>query len=110
MILKEGDGVLAVHRRLFAEDSPRFFLGVVDAYEPGVARVTGQSWVKDQMSGRMIRHEGLRTKILALASGTLLVYRLPDHVPPGSLRFDCSDDGRVTLTDGGHYRLQLREH
>lgn len=109
MILAEGDKVLIVHRRLFELDAARFFIGTVEAYEDGVARVTGHSWVKDQLAGGMIERQGRRTKLLALASGTLIVYRLPDDVDPLSLHFEAPKEGGLWLADGGKLRMDLRE-
>ena len=47
MILNPGDKILVVHRPLFEADTARYFLGLVDAYEAGIAKVVGTSWVKD---------------------------------------------------------------
>src|SRR5262245_26659869 len=98
MILKEGDQILVAHRRLFEGDEARFFLGRVDAYEAGVVRVTGHSYVRDVLSGRMVEKADPRTKLLSLSSGTLLAYVLPEHVSLEAVRF-ASADGRLSLTD-----------
>ena len=77
MLLNEGDKILVAHRRLFARDEARFFLGRVDAYEAGVVKVTGHSYVRDMFAGKMLEKAELRTKLLSLSSGTLMVYLLP---------------------------------
>ena len=46
VILQPGDKILVTHRRLFTDDAPRLFLGVVDHYEDGLILVTGHSWIR----------------------------------------------------------------
>ena len=58
MLLQEGDHILVAHRRLFEKDEVRLFVGRVDAYEAGVVKATGHSYVRDQVSGRMIERQG----------------------------------------------------
>ena len=80
MILTEDDKLLVVHRRLYAEDNPRFFVGVVSGYEGGVARAVGYSFMRDIATGKVARKKDPRTKIVSVASGNLLVYQLPSDV------------------------------
>ena len=74
MVLESGDKLLIAHRRLYEKDEMRFFVGHIDGYEAGIARLTGHSYVRDPIGGTMLEKSDLRTKILSLASGTLLVY------------------------------------
>jgi hypothetical protein len=41
MLLEPEDKVLVVHRRLFEGDHQRFFVGIVENYEEGIAKVSG---------------------------------------------------------------------
>ena len=52
MPLTPGDKVLIVHRRLFEKDTDRFFLGTIEAFEAGLARVTGFTFARNLMTGR----------------------------------------------------------
>jgi hypothetical protein len=108
MILAEGDKILVAHRRLFERDETRFFVGVVNGYDGGVVKATGHSYVRDMLSGQMVEKADARTKILSLASGTLIVYELPSSVALDALRF-VIDGGRMTITDGGKYAMNLGE-
>jgi hypothetical protein len=74
MILKEGDKILVGHRRLFDKDAVRFFIGQVEAFEAGLVKTTGHSYVRDAMGGQVVEKAEQRTKILSLSSGTLIVY------------------------------------
>jgi len=109
MILRGGDQVLVAHRRLFAEDHPRYFAGVVEQYENGLAVVSGYTWLRDPMRGELQRKPDRRTKILSLASGTLLVYKLGPETNLEALRLETGAEGESVLTDGGELRMDLTE-
>jgi len=109
MLLKRGDKILIAHRRLFESDQERFFVGQVEDYEAGVVKSRGHSYVRDVIGGLVIEKPEERTKILALSSGTLLVYQLPDTVVFDSLRFEVAE-GRLSLTDGRGFHMNLTEH
>jgi hypothetical protein len=109
MILDAGDRVLIAYRRLFDHDEPRYFLGRVDAYEDGVLKTTGRTYARDPSTGRMIAKADVRTKIVSIASGTLIVYQLPDDVALDRVRFE-SLEGRITATDGAGFTMNLTEH
>lgn len=107
-MLEQGDRVLVAHRRLFATDETRFFVGRVDEYDAGVVKVTGWSYVKDSWAGGIVGKEEIRTKLISVASGTSIIYQLPKHVELEAVRFESSDR-RVLLTDGGDFVMNLTE-
>ncbi len=109
MILEQGEKVLIVHRRLFEEDHPRFFTGIIDAFEQGLAKVTGYSWIRNQFDVPTYQKGEKRTKICALSSGTLMVYELPSTVVMESMNIETENDGRVMLCDGNHFKLDISE-
>jgi hypothetical protein len=107
-MLNTGDKVLAAHRRLFRGDAAHYFAGTVVAYEAGLVKVTGHSYVRDPVTGGMTEKSEPRTKVLALTSGTLMVYQLPDAVALESLTFTW-DNGRVSSSDGKGFEMNLGE-
>jgi hypothetical protein len=109
MLLRKGDKILVAHRRLFERDDVRFFVGQVDDYEDGIVKAKGHSYVRDVMGGLMIGKAEERTKILALSSGTFLVYQLPDALALDDLKFVFLD-GLLSLTDGKEFTMDLAEH
>ncbi len=110
MILEVGMKVLAVHRRLFEGDHERFFVGVVDGFENGIARVTGYSWMRDPYQLTFVRKEDVRTKIISLTSGTVLLYQLASTVDLEALTLQCDPSGAtLTLTDGRDFSMDLSE-
>jgi hypothetical protein len=108
MILSAGMKVLVVHRRLFETDHERFFVGVVDGYAEGLARVTGRTWLCDSYSGEPVCKEDERTKIVSLSSGALIVYQLPSAVELGALRLSREGE-RTLLSDGARLRMDMSE-
>ncbi len=109
MLLKQGDKIFVAHRRLFEKDDLRFFTGEVDEYEAGLVKVTGHSYFRDVIAGRVVEKAEQRTKIFSLSSGTLLVYQLPDSVSPDALKF-VTVSNRLALTDGKGFTMNVAEH
>lgn len=109
MLLKNGDKLLIAHRRLYEKDEVRFFIGHVDEYEAGIVKLTGHSYVRDLVSGSMIEKSDPRAKILSLASGTLLVYQLPDDLDVDKAEFKILGT-HLSLTDNEGFTMNLTEH
>ncbi len=109
MFLDSGDRLLVVHRRLFEKDHPRFFIGTVLDWDGGVAKVSGHSWVFNQMTGKFVKKPDKRTKIIAVSSGTLLVYQLPAGTPLESLELRYGKGGEITLV-GPSFEMDLTEN
>lgn len=108
-MLEQGEKVLIVHRRMFEKDSPRFFVGEVQAYEQGIVKVKGYTFVKDMFSGSMKKKSDLRTKVMSIVSGTLIVYQLPVIVLLDSVTFNRDQDGGLVLMDGEGFSMDMSE-
>lgn len=108
MFLSTGAKVLVCHRRLFAEDSTRFFFGVVEDYSEGIARVSGFTWTRDATRGFQKKADR-RTKLIAIGSGSLIIYQIPDTVAIEEVRIEQPGGPTVTATDGSKFRMDLSE-
>jgi hypothetical protein len=108
MILQPEAKILVAHRRFYSEDHTRYFIGEVEAYEEGIARITGNTWLRDGYQGTFHKKEDLRTKIIALASGSMIVYQLPDSVDLPSLDFH-SEGTRIFLRDDQGFEMDMTE-
>lgn len=108
MILPVGAKLLICHRRLYAEDNPRYFFGEVEMYSEGIAKVNGYSWARDQVSG-FRRKSGRRTKLIAPASGSLIVYEIPADVDIENVRIEQPDVHSVIAADGAGFKMDLAE-
>lgn len=108
MLLGADTKVLVVHRRLFENDQSRFFVGKVEGYEDGVAKIRGRTWSRDQY-GAIVMKNDERTKIVSLSSGTLIVYQLPFEVELEALTIKPGSDQSVVLSDGNGFSMNLTE-
>lgn len=109
MILEPGNHILVVHRRLFEKDRGRFFVGAVEAYEQGIVKTHGYTWVLDTFHGTIVKKEDSRTKIFSLSAGTLIIYVLPDSTDLRLLKIDYDREGRIKISDGKELNLDLSE-
>lgn len=109
MLLKQGDKLLVAHRRLFETDVARFFIGQVDDYESDIIKVTGYSFMRDVMSGQMIKKNETRTKILSLSAGTLIIYLLPEQTSLDTLNLVVEDSNLLVKADTG-FHMNLTEY
>ena len=108
-MLDSGDKVLVVHRRLFEKDATRYFVGEVLVYDSGIAKVRGYTFVKDMFTGNMQKKSDLRTKLLAIVSGTLIVYSLPSTLPLETLYVCLNQNGGLVLTDNQEFSMDISE-
>jgi hypothetical protein len=107
-MLNAGDKLLVAHRRLFERDETRYFAGTVEAYDAGVVKLVGWTYLKDFGSGAILRKEDLRTKLYSLASGTIIVYQLPAETDIESLEFR-GDAAHLLLIDDDGLRMNIAE-
>ena len=108
MLLENGNKILVVHRRLFEKDHSRFFVGAVQGYESGVAKVTGYAFGRDNISQNIVRKQEARTKLIGISSGALIVYCLPDEISVDDVTFFVAETG-LQLKAPPNYTLNLSE-
>ena len=108
-MLERGEKLLIVHRRLFEKDTPRFFVGEVQVYENGVAKVEGYTFAKDFFTGSIKRKADLRTKIISVVAGNLIIYQLPVAVLLETLGFSFEEHGGLVLMDERGFVMDVSE-
>lgn len=109
MILEQGSKVLVTHRRLFEYDRSRYFFGTVEAYESGIVKLKGNTWIQDPKTTALFKKEEVRTKILSLASGAFIFYELDDVLQLEFLRFYSTPEGRFYFTDDRGFEIDVSE-
>ena len=107
MLLKPGDTLLVVHRRLFEADTSRYFIGTVAAFAGGLAKVAGQTFVRTNTG--WIKKEQLRTKLVPLTVDGVMAYQLPDEVEVAALEFRDNGPGKTVLADGHGFEFDMTE-
>jgi hypothetical protein len=108
MILRSGEKVHVIHRRHYEKDSHRHFIGVVEDYESGVARVVGHVYTVDTTKFQYVRRPEVRTRIISIVSGDLLINVIPPTVDIEKITYKQEKKG-VRVTDGSGWHLDLSE-
>lgn len=109
MILRADEKIHVIHRRHYEKDHHRHFVGVVEAYEHGVARVTGHVYAVDTANFTFIKRPELRTRIISVVSGDLLLNIIPPDVDLSKIVYR-QEKSCVRVTDGGEWHLDISEH
>lgn len=109
MILNQGDKVLVIHRRIFEGDKSRFFIGITEEYDQGVAKIKGNTFASNPHTTEVIRKPEERTKLISISSGTLFVYLLPPSTDLEKLRFITDPNGSFHLKEGDRAIMDLSE-
>ena len=94
---------------LFGEDHLRFFVGTVNECAGGLAAVVGHAWIQDVHRGAFTRKPDMRTTVIALSSGDLIVYKLARHVNLDDLTVEYGAANEALLTDGGDFRMDITD-
>jgi hypothetical protein len=108
MILRSGEKVHVIHRRYYDKDVHRHFIGTVEAYEDGVARVIGHVYTVDTVKFQYVRRPEIRTRIISIVSGELLVNVIPPSVDLEKITYKHEKKG-VRVSDGSDWHLDLSE-
>lgn len=108
MLLNRGENIFVAHRRLFEKDGIRFFVGRVDHFEDGIVRATGRSYLRDNFTGAMLEKPEVRTTLLSIVSGTLIVYVIPETVNLDDLEF-VELEGMLVMRDGKQFIMNLSD-
>ena len=108
LLLGSGDKLLVTHRRLFEADAARYFVGEVLAYQDGIVKVRGHSFVRDVSSTRLLRKDDPRTKLVSLSSGAVIAYQLPGDTDVAAVEIVWEGTG-LQLKEGGRVLMNLAE-
>jgi hypothetical protein len=109
MILQKGEKIHVIHRRHYEKDHHRHFIGVVDAYEQGVARVTGHVYTVDPVKFTFVKRAEVRTRLVSIVSGDVLVNIIPQKVNLEKIVYK-QERKAVRVTDGSEWHLDLSEY
>jgi hypothetical protein len=61
------------------------------------------------VAGGFQRKEDVRTKVFAITSGAIIVYRLPKDLEVERLRLERVGEHGLYLVDGAHFKMDLAE-
>lgn len=108
MILAKGEKVHIIHRRTLEHEPHRHFVGEVDDYQNGVARVVGYLYTVDREVGGYVRRPQKRIRIVSIASGDTFVNVIPDSVDLENITYQ-QEKKAVRVSDGSDWYLDISE-
>lgn len=108
MILQKGEKIHVIHRRILEKEPQRHFVGVVDEYENGLARVTGHVYAVDTIKAVFFRRPELRTRIISLSTGDTLVNILPPSVDLEKIVYKQEKE-TVRVTDNDQWHMDISD-
>jgi hypothetical protein len=108
MLLDVGDKVHVIERRQFDTDVRRHFFGIVERVDASAMRLTGYVFVYDPGSSSYVRGTTPRTRVIALGSAGFVINVAPQETQLEDVRY-IEKQGRLTVTDGGSFALDINE-
>jgi hypothetical protein len=107
-VLSAGEKIHIVHRRHLEIEPHRHFIGIVEAYEGGIARVTGHIFTVDLGRFEFVRRPEPRTRIVSLLGGDVLVNIIPPAIDLDRIVYQQKSK-TVRVTDDSDWHLDLSE-
>lgn len=108
MLLDIGDKVHVIERRMFDGDVRRHFFGTVERVDTPAMRITGYVYIYDSNSSAYVRGKELRTRLIPLAASGFVINVAPSETNVEDVRYE-EQGGRLTVTDGGSFSLDINE-
>ncbi len=109
MLIEVGEKVHVIERRLFESDVRRHFCGEVERCGDDAIRARGFVFTFDSSLSQYVRSDGERVRILPLAVSGFIINVLPNDTKVADVSYVVSDEGRLTVTDGGSFSLDINE-
>jgi len=100
--------VHVIHRRSYADEMRRHFVGRVVAVSETLLRVDGFAFVYDAGKNFFIRRAERRERIISLIDSANIVTILPRYADLETTKY-VYKDGRVLVTDGSGFSLEINE-
>jgi len=107
MLLKEGEKIHVMIRRLFEKDACRHFIGVVKQTSSVAARVEGRSFILN-VANAWERKQRVRTTIISLTDSRLIINILPANAELENVEYNLKDD-HVIVTDGKTFEMDIED-
>ncbi len=92
---------------LYDGDARRHFVGTVEACDGPLARVVGYLFAMDTKLNEFVKHDALRTRIIPLDCGSVIVNVLPDQVQIEKVIYKFRPGGAIVVTDGSKWHFDI---
>jgi len=107
MVLKPGELIHVIHRQMFEGDARRHFAGSVEVCTDHSARVNGYLYAMDNKLNQFVKRETIRTRIVPLNCGSVIINVLPEHVHIDQITYKYQMAGDIIVTDGSDWHLDV---
>lgn len=108
-MLNAGERIHIITRRRFPEETRRHFVGEVEAASDTVARVHGYAFIYDSVRNTFVKRPEYRTRIIGLGGEGQIIHVLDRDLNLDDLDYTIGSDGRLLLTDGRGFELEINE-
>ena len=109
MVLKIGEKVHIMVRRVFVGDLRRHFVGEIKEVGDTAIRAEGYSFVFDEGEGEYHRKPELRSRIFSLTAGRIIINVIPPLAEIEKVTYRLSEDNNLVVTDGEYFQLDINE-
>lgn len=109
MLLEPADTIHVITRRSFEDDLRRHFAGRVIQASEMTAKVEGYAFVHDSNTNTFVRRPTKRVRLISLIDAANLINVLPRAVNLDLLTYQISKEGRLVVTDGLSFSLDINE-
>lgn len=107
MIIEPGTKVHIIHRQFYEGDARRHFVGSVEKCEGALALVKGYIFAIDTKLNQFTKRDALRTRVIPLDSGDVIVNVLPADVHIEKITYKYRPGGDTLVSDGSDWHLDL---
>jgi hypothetical protein len=109
MMLKQGEKVFIIARRIFEKDLRRHFAGEVLESTDTAVRVRGYAFVYDDNSQEFVRRDEIRTRLFSLTDAGYIINLMPSEVILEEIRYQIDERNQRIITDGKAFQLNVSE-
>ncbi len=108
MVLKVGEKIHVIVRRVFERDVRRHFIGEVEAVSDVAARVRGYTFLMDKGTNQFLRRSE-RTRVISLVDAGNAITVLPPESRIEEARYEYSEKEGMMITDGATFQIEINE-
>ncbi len=107
MVLEAGEKVHVIQRRLHKDDTRSHFVGVVDAFEKNLARISGYLYTIDANLNQFVKRDKLRVRVISVSANSVIVNVIPQTVEIEKIYYEYRIKGNTIVTDGVNWSLDV---
>ena len=108
-MLKKGEKVFIITRRLFDGDRIRQFVGEVLESSDTLLKVRGYAFVHDDFTNEIVRRDDIRIRVISLVDAVNIIMVIPENIILENVQYELDDMNQRVLTDKASFFMNLNE-